>query len=363
MSDVIAFLRDLIRVRAMPGEEQDIAERVVREWRELGFDEARTDGAGNALGLVRGREEGPAWLLLTHLDHVHEGDPALWTHPPFEAVLDDGRVWGRGAVDIKGPLAAQTYAVADLLARGERPRRDVWVAAVTLEEVGGEGAAHLVANPPGGIGGVIVAEPSGDRLMLGHRGVAHVRVRLSGRAHHASLALHDQNPMFALAELLRRVEALDLPTHPVVGRSTITPTQVRTDSGSENLTPNTVEVVLDWRSSESDEEMRATLRDLLEGLPASGELSAPWTPQNTPGFATPPEHPLAGVVLPYTAHAEPGVWRFATDGRYTFAAGWPTVGWGPGDENLAHTTRESIGVDEVRSYAERLGRLLTTETP
>jgi acetylornithine deacetylase/succinyl-diaminopimelate desuccinylase-like protein len=124
-----------------------------------------------------------------------------------------------------------------------------------------------------------------------------------------------------------------------------------------------VEVVLDWRSSETDEQMRLTLRELLDGLPAAGELSAPWTPQNTPGFATTPDHPLARRVLPYTAQTTPDVWRFATDGRYTFAAGWPTVGWGPGDENLAHTTRESIGVEELTGYAGRLVRLLSSETP
>ncbi|WP_157448780.1 M20 family metallopeptidase [Deinococcus peraridilitoris] len=364
MPNATDFLRDLIRVRAMPGQEQELAERVRQEWRELGFDEAYTDEAGNALGLVRGRETGNAWLLLTHLDHVHEGDLSLWKHPPFEAVLEEGIVYGRGAVDIKGPLAAQTYALADLLARGERPRRDVWIAAVTEEEVGGAGAAYLVAHPPALIGAVIVGEPSNNQLMLGHRGVAHVHVTLHGTAHHASLRLPD-NPLFALGELLRRVEHIDLPTHPVVGRSTLTPTQVVTDSGSENLTSNTATVTLDWRGSESEEQMRATLTELLAGLPASGEVAPMWTAKNTPGFATDPAHPLVAKVLPYTRrfHTESGLWSFATDGRYTHAASWPTVGWGPGDEKLAHTVREAIAVADLQAHAAALGELLVQEAP
>ncbi|ADV66373.1 M20 family metallopeptidase [Deinococcus maricopensis] len=365
---LVAFLQALIRTRSMPGEEAELTDRVVQEWHDLQFDEVRTDAAGNALAFVRGREPGPAWLLLTHLDHVSEGDASLWTHPPFEGVLEGDTVHGRGAVDIKGPLAAQTYALAALLARGERPRRDVWIAAVTQEEVGGEGAAHLVAHPPGEIGAVIVAEPSSNRLMLGHRGVAHVHVQLRGRAHHASLALHDQNPFFALGELLRRVQALTFEPHPVVGASSLTVTQVTHDSGSENLTPNTVTAVLDWRFSEEDAENRATLARLLRDLPTDAQLAPLWTAHNTPGFSTAPEHPLARLVAPYAAASQgdvgatPGVWKFATDGRYTHAAGWPTVGWGPGDEGLAHTTQERVSVPEMQAYATALADLLSRET-
>ena len=353
----------------MPGQEADLAARALREWQNLGFDQTLTDAAGNALGLVRGREDGPAWLLLTHLDHVHEGDVGLWPHPPFKAVLEGGKVYGRGAVDIKGPLAAQTYALAKLLARGERPRANVWLAAVTEEEIGGTGAAYLIRHPPGEIGAVIVGEPSGNRLMLGHRGVAHVHVTLSGTAHHASLSLQD-NPLHALGELLRRVREVELPVHPVVGRSSLTPTQIETDSGSENLTPNTATVTLDWRSSEGEAEMRATLETLLEGLPAAHDLAPMWTPQNTPGFATPPNAALVQKVLPYTrppmienGHDAPGIWSFATDGRYTHQAGWPTVGWGPGNEKLAHTVREAIGVDELEAYVKALSELLARERP
>ena len=359
---VTDLLRDLICIRSMPGQEGELAAHVLAEWQALGFDEARTDAAGNALGLVRGEEVGPAWLLLTHLDHVHEGDPSLWAHPPFVGVLEQGTAYGRGAVDIKGPLAAQTYALANLLAAGKRPRRDVWLASVTEEEVGGVGAAYLVAHPPADMGAVIVGEPSGNRLMLGHRGVAHVQVTLRGTAHHASLALLD-NPLFALGELLRRVQALDLPAHPVAGQSSLTPTQIVTDSGSENLTSNTATLTLDWRGSESEAQMRGTLAELLNGLPATGEVAPRWTPKNTPGFAAEPDSPLAQKVLPYTQHPEPGIWSFATDGRYTAHAGWPTVGWGPGDQKLAHTTREAISVKDLEAHAAALAKLLAREAP
>lgn len=359
------FLRDLIRIHSLSGKEGPLAARVLQEWRALGFSEAFTDGAGNALGVVRGQEQGPGWLLVTHLDHVHEGDASLWEFPPFEGALVGDTVHGRGAVDIKGPLAAQTYALGRLLARGVRPRRDVWVAAFTDEEIGGTGADYFVKNAPAQFGGVIVGEPSGSQLMLGHRGVATVRVKFRGRAHHASLALQDENPVFAAAEFIRRVRAHEFPEHPITGRTTLTVTQVFTDSGSENLTPNTVEVVLSWRFNEEDDVNRRTLAGLLSGLPAEGELMPLWSRSNTPGFQTPPTDPLAGLVGRYSGRLREGsgVWKFATDGRYTAAAGWPTVGWGPGDESLAHTTRERVSVRELDAYAEALSELLEKEVP
>ncbi|MFK7604420.1 hypothetical protein ACI3L1_19755, partial [Deinococcus sp. SM5_A1] len=92
------FLRDLIRIQALPGQEETLRERVLQEWRQLGFEDVQADAGGNALARVRGRELGAAWLLLTHLDHVHEGDPALWEHPPYEPVVRVGGAEGNHAL-------------------------------------------------------------------------------------------------------------------------------------------------------------------------------------------------------------------------------------------------------------------------
>ena len=357
------FLKDLIRIKALPGQEKALRERVIQEWQAQQFDRAYADAAGNAVGYVRGKEEGPAWLLVTHLDHVHEGDPALWTHPPYEAVQVGDVIHGRGAVDIKGPLAAQTQALAQLLKNGERPLNDVWIVAPVKEEIGGEGAAAFVQDPPAQIGAVIVGEPSSNQLMLGHRGVARVKVTFRGRAHHASLALNDENPIFALGEFLRRVQDLSFPAHPVNEPSSLTVTQLFTDSGSDNLTPNTVEAMLNWRYNELAAENRRVLAELLRGLPAEAEREPLWSPGNTPGFATDADQPIAQLVQRYAQrfHAQPGLWKFATDGRYTAKVGWPTVGWGPGTPELAHTTQEAVNLQELTAYSQALADLLRLE--
>jgi acetylornithine deacetylase/succinyl-diaminopimelate desuccinylase-like protein len=284
-------------------------------------------------------------------------------------------------VDIKGPLAAQVYAVAALARAGLRPRRDVLVVAVTDEEVGGKGAAHLVRHLPVSVpdgsrvqvGACVVGEPSSNRVMLGHRGVARATVSFHGRAHHASLGLSRENPHFAMARFVARLEALELPSHPVLGASTIAPTLVHADTASANLTPNRIDLTLDWRTtSETGAGMRETLTALTADLGATFVSFEEWQsgPEglNTPGFVTGPDAPLA-VALQRALHEadpgapEPGVWRFATDGRYTHAAGIPTVGFGPGDENLAHTTRESIEVSALEFHAAVLARFVINEVP
>jgi hypothetical protein len=101
LENVIAFLQEILRLESYTHFEQALAARVVQEMQHLGFDAAWLDPTGNALGLVRGREHGAATMLLTHLDHIAVGDLSMWKHPPFDGVLEDGQLYGRGAVYCK----------------------------------------------------------------------------------------------------------------------------------------------------------------------------------------------------------------------------------------------------------------------
>jgi succinyl-diaminopimelate desuccinylase len=375
MSRVADFLQSILRIESRSGSESTLAARVVHEMQTLGFDAAWTDARGNAFGVVKGLETGAATMLLTHLDHIDVGDLELWEHPPFAGVLEDGVVHGRGAVDIKGPLAAQVYTLGEMLARGRRPGRDVVVTIPVMEEIGGEGIAymmeHLPLETPLGrleIGACIVGEPSSNRVMLGHRGVCRCTLSFHGRAHHASLGLKADNPHFALAQFLHRLEAFQPATHPILGSSTLTPTVIHADTASNNLTPNRIDLTLDWRTTtETGEDVKRILEDLLEGLPATFVSFDDWHGGEGgikhPGFVIEPDHSLVlnlqGVVsdsIPGTH--EPGIWRFATDGRFTHARGIPTIGFGPGDEGLAHTTRERISLLEIEAHMRALEAFL-----
>ncbi|WP_457636753.1 M20 family metallopeptidase [Oceanithermus sp.] len=367
---VVSFTQRLLQTPSPSKNEAELAAMVVAEMKELGYDEAYVDEAGNAVGLIRGRQPGPGWLLLTHLDHVDVGDEANWPHPPFSGHVDkEGRLWGRGAVDIKGPLAATVYGAAAARAPGPPPR-DVWVASVVEEELGGGGAAVLVPRLKPNVAAAVIAEPSSLRVIYGHRGVARVRLVFSGRPHHAALSRSADNPNYALARFLERLAVARRPTDRILGASSITPTVLHADTSSANRTPGRVTLILDWRTvGETPEEMKTILADLTRGLEASFEVPPMWEHgelENTPGVSTDPDHPLVRQMEAVRRRVlgpglRPGLWAFATDGRYTHAAGIPTVGFGPGDPTLAHTEHEYIEVDQLLAGTRYYAALVQEE--
>jgi len=385
----VDLLQQMIRTLSLPGHEGELASLVANEMHDLGYDEIRIDEVGNVLGRIEGRGQAPALMFNTHLDHVDVGDPAGWPHPPFGGEIHDDRVWGRGAVDIKGPMAAQVVGVARLLA-GERPPGDVWVTAVVQEEIGGVGARHLAETlPPIPI--VVVGEPSHNTLRRGHRGRTELVAHISGRSVHASVPERGVNPLFALGLFLGGLETLKMPTDTDLGPSTVAPTLLRTDQTSANVVPGEVWQTCDWRNipGQSGEDARAMLQAVaarvLAENPAHAEseidvvvpvierrtytgLERP-IPGANPAYILPADHPAVvaaeDICREVLKEVRPtGVWQFATDGGHFAEAGMAPVGFGPGDEFLAHTVNEHIEIsalEEALAVNEALARNLAAE--
>ena len=362
----VDFLQRLIRTPGLPGEEGDTARLVEAEMQGLGYHDVRIDEAGNVLARIPGGD-GPDLMFNTHLDHVDVGDHDRWPHPPYGGEIHEERVWGRGAVDIKGPLAAQVHGVARLLRGGEPPAGDVWVTAVVQEEIGGVGARWLqdrLRTPA-----VVVGEPSSNTLRRGHRGRCELIVHVVGRSVHASVPAEGINPWFSLARFLDGLPGLDLPEHPELGRSSVTPTLIRSDQSSGNVVPGELWLTCDWRMvpGETAEDARAVLQGLLDRSlvgGAAGAVEVPvyrrtaWTGLemelhgDNPAYILDADHPVVAgarrVVEPLLGPiGAVDVWRFATDGGHFSQAGMSCLGFGPGDELLAHTVNEHIPVDQL----------------
>jgi acetylornithine deacetylase/succinyl-diaminopimelate desuccinylase-like protein len=361
LDDCVDFTRRLIQTPSMPGEEGAIAALIVAELNRLGYDEVWMDDAGNVSGRLYGRDRSlPALVLNAHLDHVDPGDPSLWPSPPFAAEVRDGRILGRGACDIKGPLAVQVYAGAALRAAGERPRRDVVFSGVVEEEVGGAGAIHWVRTLDYPVELVLLGEPSNNALALGHRGILQVWVAFHGQSVHASVPERGRNPNYALAAFLERLEGAQatLGSHPVLGASSVAPTIIEVDTTSRNVTPAWARVMLDFRTAaESLNSLRAFIDDLAGDWPHSimdADAQGPLADSDTPlaGYYTPPDDPIVGRVRSLAGEgmgAEPPLirYQFATDGRHFAPYGLTVLGYSAGEEELAHTVRESISIDRM----------------
>jgi acetylornithine deacetylase/succinyl-diaminopimelate desuccinylase-like protein len=117
--NAVRFAADLVRIPSLSGDEGAVAARIVEELLALGYDEARTDRAGNVVGRIAGTGGAPAVMLSSHMDVVDVGDPGAWEYEPYGGGVDDGCLHGRGAMDVKGPLAIQVYAAARFVK--ERP--------------------------------------------------------------------------------------------------------------------------------------------------------------------------------------------------------------------------------------------------
>ncbi len=383
----IDFARDLIRIPGLSGDEESVCRRVLAEYERLDLLDIRHDEWGNAIGRVAGLDPGaPAVMVNAHLDVVAAGDPEAWEHPPFAAELADGCLHGRGAMDIKGPLALLTHGAAALA--GRTPG-DVWVVHTVFEERGGLGMHRLLESGEVRPDAVLIGESTHGDICIGHRGRAEVEVVLKGRAGHASAPDRARNALELVPAVLDAVErvAAHQPTDAALGPATLVPTSIDVLPESRNVIPDRVTVVLDWRilPGMKDEDLLATIRraiterigshgppgDLGWEVRMATERQRTWTGHEEersvfmPGFGVARDHPV--VVAAAEAVGRRGErgparvrpWAFATDGGWSCGTfDIPTIGFAPGEERHAHTNTECLDLDEAAWALQRIPRLL-----
>ena len=263
VEDLVAFAQRLVQTPSLPGQEAQMAELIQAEMVRLGYDRVWVDEVGNVIGRIDGGE-GPSLMLNGHMDHVDAGDPSCWPHPPFGGEVHAGELWGRGAADMKGAVAAMVYAGGIVKQVGARPPGDLYVTGVVQEEVGGLGARHLARNLP--VARAVVGEASANHLRRGHRGRVELVARLEGRSVHASMPDLGINPHFSLARFLASLRSLEMATDPDYSASTVAPTLLVSETQSANVTPATLQLTLDWLNlpTEGPADIVYKLSDLLE---------------------------------------------------------------------------------------------------
>lgn len=384
---LLSFLRDLVCTESTPGREDAVVRRIVREMQDLGYDEARIDEAGNAVGrLGQGR---PVVLIDCHVDTIPLHSHGRWSHDPLGAELQDGRLYGLGACDMKGSVAAMVYGVAGLARRRERLRGTIAVVGSIAEEMM-EGAALASTFDALAPDMAIIGEPTDLGLAIGQRGRAKIEVVVTGQACHAGHPTVGINAVERMAELIGAVAGLPHPDHPLLGRRSITCIDVHSEPyPSISVVPGTCTARFDCRfgPDETPQSLLALLReqrhawDRLDRQPALDVhlYEAAFTtytgrryrvPEFAAAWETDPGSPLVATCL--AALGEAGLpprtmaYRFCTNGSLTAGQrGVPTVGFGVGREADAHTVDESIAVDDLyrcaAGYAAMASRLLAGE--
>jgi putative selenium metabolism hydrolase len=377
--NALAFAADLIRIPGLSGDEGDVARRVREEMESLGLEDIQVDGAGNVIGVARGRGEAPAALLNSHMDVVAEGAHDEWEVAPFSGEIRDGFLHGRGAMDIKGPLALQTYAAASMI--GESPG-DVIVAHTVFEERGGLGMKHLLESQAVAPAVVIIGEATHGDICIGHRGRAEVEVAIRGAAGHASVPARAHNALDVVGDVLSAIHDLnaDQLADPILGASTLVATMIDVLPQTRNVIPDSAVVTIDWRILPGDDDasliarvneaIRTRLPLIPEGVTyevrMASEAQRTYTGLEakrnllTPGFLMSDADPMILAAADAVGRRQESgsatirPWQFATDGGWSCGVhGIPTLGFAPGEERFAHTNRERIDVEEARWGFER----------
>jgi len=300
VSEVVELLQQLIRTDTTnpPGNETAAAEVLRRYLEPAGVEcelYARVPERANLVARLRGTGDGPSLALLSHTDVVL-ADASEWQADPFGGELRDGEVWGRGALDMKGQVAASAVAIATLAREGFRPRGDLIFVAAADEEVGADyGLQWLVREHPEAVrADYSINEGAGDRVELAgkvlylcataEKMTAPFKLRVHGRSGHASMPGIADNALVRAAGLVARLgefevepqlnaeteallatvldghvptarEALDLArqVHPMAGDllepllgMTVAPTMIRA-SEKRNVIPALCEVTVDCR--------------------------------------------------------------------------------------------------------------------
>jgi putative selenium metabolism hydrolase len=377
-SRAIAFCQELVRLDSPSGGERAVADAVEREMSAFGYDEVRRDELGSVIGLVRGARPGVTVLFDAHLDVVPATETERWRHAPFAGVRDGGRIWGRGATDVKGSLAALVVALGTL-PRVELAGTIVVSASVGEERVEGLAVGHILRAHPAAA--AVICEPTGLQLGLGHRGRASLVIEAEGKAAHTSRPENGINAVYRLIEAVGRIQDMPRQEDRLLGWGHIELVEISSQPfpGSA-MVPYHATARFDRRLVRGETrdsvlgEMRATLAG-LEGLSVrlnEGELHC-YTGRAFaveafhPGWAIAPAAEIARraasalerVGLAHDFFYAP----YSTNGTATAGvAEVPTLVYGAGDISAAHAIDESIGEDELtralRGY-QALARGLT----
>ena len=363
------FLADLIAIRSYTGQEGPAVERTLQELRTIGCDEVWRDSAGNALGRLG---HGSHVLLYdAHLDTNEVADAREWPHPPLQAVVEHGALWGLGASDCKGGVAAIVYGAAILKKLRLTGDFTLLVMGATLEE-DAEGFALRALVERDGVRpeAVLLAEATDLTLRRGQRGRCEVRVRTAGKAAHASQPHLGESALLKMLPVIQALEAMNpaLPEHPIFGRGSQVVTLIE-GPHTPNSVPSWCEVAVDRRMvpGETSESVLRSIRAVVEPLGATAHI--PDQPVQThtglhldgpsffPGWLLAEDHPLlaAGRATGDALWGAPpavGVWRFSTDGTYSAgAAGLPTLGFGPEEERYVHASDDQVNLLKLQKAA------------
>jgi putative selenium metabolism hydrolase len=368
-SRCVELLHDLVTVPSPSRGERLVCERVMREMETLGYRDVHIDDMGNVLGRFG---SGPRVLAFdAHVDTVGISNPTRWRHDPFRGIVTDGILFGRGASDQKGGLAAVIHGAALADRAGLADDVTLWVTAtVNGEDCVGLAWQYLLNETKLRPEAVVIAMPSHLGVCHGQRGRMEVEIATAGVSTHGSQPDRGRNAIYEMVPVIEGVARLhrELETdHPMLGRGSLAVTGISSRSPSLTAVPDECLIHVDRRltigesAAEAMEQLRsigALAGDTTEArlkhydLPSWRGFTYP-TEKVFPAWETAVDSPAveaATVTAERVLGRTPRIHRsaFSSNGCATAGMfGIPTVGFGPADELHSHSVNDQIALAQL----------------
>ena len=367
-TSAVAFLQDLIAIPSLTCQEGAAISRTAEEMKNCGFDEVTIDPMGNLLGRIGFGSHIIA--MDAHIDTVDIGNRNKWPHDPFAAVEHDGIIYGRGAADMKGSVAALIYA-GKLIKKLRLDADFTLFVTITVQEEDCEGLSWQYIVQQDGIKPevVLICEPSNLNLIRGHKGRTEFEITVEGVASHGSEPDKGINAIYKSIPILEEISHLNskLAVESFLGKRSIAVTHIQSMTPSLNAIPDLVKLFADRRltQSESRESVLKEIQDLKSVRATNAQVVIPnYDMASYTGLQYPMEkyfptwmldenHPVlhrAAALYKqlFGKKAEIKKWNFSTNGVATAGLfGIPTFGFGPADPLYAHTIDDQCPVWQI----------------
>ncbi|MBA7674262.1 N-formyl-4-amino-5-aminomethyl-2-methylpyrimidine deformylase [subsurface metagenome] len=361
--EIIRLTQELVRVPSFSGDTQGlsrIAEIVAGEMNKIGLSVQLIEaekGLTNVIGKFQGSDSAPRILFNGHTDVVPALKDENWIVEPFSAEIKDGRIYGRGACDMKGGLAAMLAAPKIVFSLFPEYKGNIILTATVDEEIGGfKGMKYVVEQGIKADMG-IVCEPTELKIVNVCKGLLWLRLRTKGKSAHGGMPEQGTNAVYKMSKILNRLEGYDFkqPPHKVLGKPTINVGSIRGGT-KPNIVPDSCEAEIDIRylPNQNHQQIVGELRKLISEIKkedhqieaeieviryrSSLEIS-----KETPVIKTITEavNKMLGKYPEFRGMISPA------DSEYLVNAGIPSVMFGPGLEQLAHSSNEWIAIDDI----------------
>ena len=385
----IDLCRKLIMTKSYSGQERGAAQVLKDFFLENNFDEVINDSYGNVIGKIKGNKAGPKILFDGHIDTVEVPDESKWSHKPFAAEIQDGKIYGRGASDMKGADAAMANAAIQFALDSKKDfAGEIYVAGVVHEECF-EGVSARKISERIKPDYVVIGEASNLDLKIGQRGRGEIKVETFGKPAHSANPEKGINAVYAMCKIVEKIKSLPTSHDDFLGDGILELTDINSSPyPGASVVPDYCKATYDRRLlvGETRESVLKPIQDCLDELMKKDDKI-----QARVSFSSGKENCYTGEEIsgerffPGWAYSQnedyickilkslndegfnPKVtkYNFCTNGsHYAGEAKIKTVGLGPSLESLAHTIDEYIEIDQLlkatESYMAIMKALLCT---